>query len=209
MNDALVAKLDLADVFRAHFRVHLYDGEIRGDEEERRLFARPDHLSHFDVARDYRSINRRNDLGTGEIDLCGMERRSTSSDRRLVLRCARLSLFIGGVRIAERDPGDGSAVCQDFAALQGRFGTIEMDFVLFESGLREGEVGLLTINDGLIRTRVDFCAELACFHFGVAVAVERLDFAGHIGAYLLAGSGIDRAIRLQLCGSPTHGRQSP
>ena len=54
----LVAEIDRPHVILADVAVDLHGGEIFRDDEQQRLFARDDRLTHFHIARDHCSVNR-------------------------------------------------------------------------------------------------------------------------------------------------------
>ena len=73
----LVSLLDAADVAFADIGVDLHLGEVGGDQKQRRrLEACGDRLTHGDIARHHRAVDRRNDVRIVEIDLrrveCGL-----------------------------------------------------------------------------------------------------------------------------------------
>jgi hypothetical protein len=64
--------------------------------------TRRDCLAYFDVARDYRSVYRRNDLSIAKVGLGSMKRCLKLGDCCLVVLRPRLRLLIGIARLVDR-----------------------------------------------------------------------------------------------------------
>src|SRR5262249_30638803 len=80
-------------------------------------------------------------------------------------------------------------------ALESRFGPGEISFVRCKPSLGLGQIGIVLINNGLIRLGVDFRAELARLHSRASAAIERLDHARYASANRHGGRSTDDAGR--------------
>jgi hypothetical protein len=103
-----------------------------------------------DVARDYGSINRRNNFGIAEVDLGGVKGCFELSYRCLVALDLRLRLLIRLARVVKRFPGNGPTLRPDLGALEGFLRRGEIFFVPFDSGPACQQISLVLIDYELI-----------------------------------------------------------
>jgi hypothetical protein len=174
--------LDATDVGFGYIGVDLHFGEIIGDnEEDRRVEARRDGLSHVHAARNDHAIHGRINRAVRQIHLGLLNRSLLDLDGRLGLMEVGHRLVVVGMR-------------DEFAFVQF-LGAHGVDFRQFQGRLRVGEVPLGLVQVGDICRRVDLRDQLAIRHRRIVVHVKFGNPSRNLAADLDIGNGIELARR--------------
>ena len=173
------------------------------------LETRRDGLSHGYVARNDRAIDRRDDVGVVEIDLCRVEHRLALLDRGFVEGDLRQRLIVRALGNVEGILRHGVCLNQSREPSQVDLGIGQRCLVLLQLRFRDGEIRLRLIDDALIRARIDLGARLSAFDLRIVIAGQFLNHAGYIGSDDDRQLGVDRAGGADAAGdrADRHGRR--